>query len=106
MMHQSEGMNSLVPLDRLNINLSTLPRNPTFDVSSHQSVLFCFFQSPFSDGTKVESAAVVRSLAKRQTIPPPSFGCRLNKLDFTLDAHKENSCDCNSFCATCSCDSG
>lgn len=48
----------------------------------------------------MESAAVVRSLAKRQRIPPPSFGCRLNKLNFTLDAHKENSCDCNSFCAT------
>lgn len=35
----------------------------------------------------------VHSLAKA----PPSFGCELNKLNFTLDAHSENPCDCDSF---------
>lgn len=37
----------LVPLDKLKIHHSTLPRNPTFAASSHQSVLFCFFLVSF-----------------------------------------------------------
>lgn len=101
-MHQSEGTNSLGTTGQAqdtSFNVSQKSHNICCVITSVCVVLllFSFF---FSKRPKVEPAAVVRSLAKRQRIPPPSFGCRLNKLNFTLDAHKENSCDCNSFCAT------